>query len=217
MKLYSISKRPHICLSEYHWILSKFGMKVTNDIKEADFCYLGGGADVSPEFYLPYNISSHASVHTDYQRDLQEIPEAKYAIEKGIPIFGTCRGAQLLCVLAGGVLVQHQKNPDYIHKMKTAGEDILVTSTHHQAQYPFGLNSEDYLILGHTENYVQERYLNANEKASQGLEVEVCFYPKINALAAQPHFEAFFPERTEGNINSLNWIAAQVEKYLLKR
>ena len=217
MKLYSISTRQHICLSEYDWILSKFGMKVTNDIKEADFCYLGGGADVSPEFYLPNNIMSHPSVHNNYQRDAQEIPQAKYAISKGIPIFGTCRGAQLLCVLAGGILIQHQRNPDYTHSMKTAGEDILVTSTHHQAQYPFNLNNEDYLILGHTENYVKERFLNANEKAPQGLEVEVCFYPKINALAAQPHFEAFFPSRTEGGKTSLDWITAQVEKYLLKR
>ena len=216
MKLYSISKCPNIHLSESDWIRSKFGMKFTNNIEEADFCYLGGGEDVSPEFYQEKGVKDHPSVHTNYHRDAQEIPEAKYAIRKGIPIFGTCRGAQLLCVLAGGKLVQHQRNPDYIHKMKTAEEDILVTSTHHQAQYPFNLNSEDYLILGYTENYVGDRYLNAEKKAPQGLEVEICFYPKIKALAAQPHFEAFFPSRTEGGKTSLDWITAQVKKYLLE-
>lgn len=215
MKLYSISTNYH---QECKWIADKFGMKFTPKIEDADLCYLGGGEDISPIYYQKSGKQAHRSVYSNLRRDQQEIAEAKIAIEKGIPIFGTCRGSQLICVLAGGELVQHQSNPGFEHEIITEDGIIIATSTHHQAQYPFNLLPQtSYEILGYTEGLVGDRYLDYDTLAPpKTKEVEICYYKNIKALASQPHFEFYFQSKQDYQVASLNFIYSQIEKYLLK-
>ena len=74
---------------------------------------LTGGPDVHPRYYDPAdaNMSDQELWDTYHMkcspnRDEYEIPLAQAAYEKGMPIFGICRGFQLLNVALGGSLVK---------------------------------------------------------------------------------------------------------------
>lgn len=101
--------------------------------------------------------------------------------------------------MAGGKLVQDQRNPGtHLMKIEGSNSEILVTSTHHQAQYPFNLSeSEDYKIIGWTEGLVGKRKNGYDEDLTAPKECEVVIYPKINALAIQPHPEYMIAGKTD--------------------
>lgn len=66
---------------------------------------LSGGADVDP---LEYGESRHPHLGSvDRPRDQTELTLARWALEADMPVFGICRGIQLLNVAAGGSLYQH--------------------------------------------------------------------------------------------------------------
>lgn len=77
-----------------------------------DGLLLCGGSDISPEYY---GEEINGSVDIDYNRDKTEITLAKEFIRLQKPIFGICRGHQLINVLFGGSLIQHIDNAD-LHK-----------------------------------------------------------------------------------------------------
>jgi putative glutamine amidotransferase len=70
-----------------------------------DALVLAGGADVDPAAYgaEPH----HCTTGTRPERDAAEIPLARRALERDIPVLGICRGMQLLNVALGGTLIQH--------------------------------------------------------------------------------------------------------------
>ena len=63
-----------------------------------------GGCDVNPLLYHENPLPLLGE--TDYPRDLYEIALIKKAIQKNIPIFGVCRGLQVINVAFGGTLYQ---------------------------------------------------------------------------------------------------------------
>jgi putative glutamine amidotransferase len=70
-----------------------------------DALVLAGGADVDPGVY---GASRHrCTTGTRPERDAAEIPLARRAVERDMPLLGICRGMQLLNVALGGTLVQH--------------------------------------------------------------------------------------------------------------
>jgi putative glutamine amidotransferase len=70
-----------------------------------DGLVLAGGADISP---AAYGAEPHPCTKgTRPERDAAEIPLARRAIERDIPVLGICRGMQLLNVALGGTLIQH--------------------------------------------------------------------------------------------------------------
>ena len=69
-----------------------------------DGVFIAGGVDVDPR---SYGAERHALCgRTDPPRDFVEIQFAKWALEDGKPVFGVCRGLQVINVAAGGTLVQ---------------------------------------------------------------------------------------------------------------
>lgn len=69
-----------------------------------DGLFLTGGVDVDPACY-------HEAVHErsgpfDRERDDTEIKLVRWALEEGKPVFGICRGIQVINVAAGGTLYQ---------------------------------------------------------------------------------------------------------------
>ncbi len=69
-----------------------------------DGILLTGGPDVRPALYG--SAEPHPTVEIDDERDAFELPLARAAIERGLPLLAICRGVQVLNVAAGGTLVQ---------------------------------------------------------------------------------------------------------------
>jgi putative glutamine amidotransferase len=67
-----------------------------------DALIISGGNDIGPELYGEV-ARPHARI--DPERDRLEIAWIRRALNRGLPILGICRGAQLLNVVLGGSLV----------------------------------------------------------------------------------------------------------------
>ncbi|MDQ4079466.1 MAG: gamma-glutamyl-gamma-aminobutyrate hydrolase family protein [Gemmatimonadota bacterium] len=71
---------------------------------ELDAVFLPGGADIDPS---TYGEQRHPKCErSDLARDRVEITLTKWAMRDGKPVFGVCRGLQLINVAAGGTLWQ---------------------------------------------------------------------------------------------------------------
>jgi gamma-glutamyl-gamma-aminobutyrate hydrolase PuuD len=119
-------------------------------LDKLDGLVLTGGADVDPQLYGEEQASETDFV--DRVRDDLEIPLARTAFHKEMPILASCRGQQVLNVALGGTLVQHlethprgDSNGDrsaILHAMRLDPHSVLgelfgttleVNSLHHQA------------------------------------------------------------------------------------
>ncbi len=79
-----------------------------------DGLILAGGGDLDPDCY---GGQQHETIYmTDAERDSTEMQLARRAIDRGMPVFGICRGTQVINVVLGGTLFEHL--PDVV------GEDI---------------------------------------------------------------------------------------------
>jgi putative glutamine amidotransferase len=74
-------------------------------IARLDGLVLAGGIDVDPRLYGG-TLTAHSTL-LDPPQDAFEIALARRAVERGIPVLGTCRGHELLNVAFGGSLVHH--------------------------------------------------------------------------------------------------------------
>lgn len=170
-----------------NWIV---GRQIVNNLKDADLLVLEGGTDVYSGRYG--EKSGKYNENPDHPRDEREIAMFKEAVALGIPILGICRGSQLCCVMNHGRLVQHQQNPYSKHPITTSdGRSVVITSTHHQAQFPYQMNPNDYKLLAWTEG-ISNFHLNGdNEEISETpfKEAEIVYYPRTRALAIQGHPE----------------------------
>ncbi|MBD2730299.1 gamma-glutamyl-gamma-aminobutyrate hydrolase family protein [Nostoc sp. FACHB-892] len=73
-----------------------------------DGLILSGGGDIDP---VCYNGFAHPTIYSvDRERDAFELQLAKFALERHLPIFGICRGLQILIVICGGTLIPHIPN-----------------------------------------------------------------------------------------------------------
>jgi gamma-glutamyl-gamma-aminobutyrate hydrolase PuuD len=143
-----------------------------------------GGEDVSPSIY---SEKRNERTYANIDRDIEEQKVFRKALKLDIPIAGICRGAQLICALSGGKLVQHITGHGGDHPMETdTGETIIVSSTHHQMQLP----PEDAEILG----WASPKRSNCYEGPpgityTPKYEYEVVYYPKTKAVGMQYHPE----------------------------
>ncbi len=167
---------------------------IVRDMFAADLVMFTGGSDVSPRLY---NQPEHPNTSCIPARDKAELIEFEAAFKGKKPMIGICRGAQFLCVMAGGILVQHQHHPNYHDIITQSGEKIQVTSDHHQRQYPFHMElGVDWIPLAWTSGLspIMEGAglaLPNGEFPPHALEfeLEVAYYPKIRALGIQCHPE----------------------------
>jgi putative glutamine amidotransferase len=73
-------------------------------LKELDGVLLTGGGDIDPAIYKE---ARHPKTNDpDQTRDSFEMELARLALEDGLPMFGVCRGLQIMNVAAGGTLIQ---------------------------------------------------------------------------------------------------------------
>ena len=157
------------------------------DLTEDGVLLLHGGADISPSIYKQKSISRCHAMDKPSYRDEQEMALVNQAVKMGIPIIGICRGAQLLCAMDGGYLMQHIDNHVGGYHTITdheTGKDIVSNSCHHQMMMP-----TKYSII-----------LASHKGATTGLnkddvEVpidyvpEVVYFPQLKAIGIQGHPE----------------------------
>lgn len=89
-----------------------------------DGLVITGGKDIDP---AAYGQAAHpATDEPGRQRDAWEFTLLGAALERGLPVLGICRGAQVLNVALGGTL--HQHLPDVIgHSGHRAGNAVFTT------------------------------------------------------------------------------------------
>ncbi len=69
-----------------------------------DGLLLSGGVDIDPRLYGQQPEPGLGAVCP--QRDLADLAYCRYALDRGIPVLGICRGIQVIAVAAGGSLIQ---------------------------------------------------------------------------------------------------------------
>ena len=90
----------------------------------ADGLLLSGGADVDPQHF---DEEPHDALgRIDTTRDTLELVLAREAIARDMPVFGICRGLQVLNVAMGGTLVQDIPSEISKSVLHETGEDRLV-------------------------------------------------------------------------------------------
>jgi putative glutamine amidotransferase len=110
-----------------------------------DGLLLAGGTDVDPALYG--EPAAPETEEPDRERDSLERALVAEALERDLPVFGICRGIQLLNVALGGTLEQHiedHKRPKVreVHPVRIepgsllarilGAGDYMVNSRHHQ-------------------------------------------------------------------------------------
>jgi putative glutamine amidotransferase len=184
---------------------------MVSKIEDADLVLFTGGEDVFPLLYNEVNV--HPFTQYNKMRDIKEQKMFDKALELNIPMIGICRGSQFLCVMNGGKLVQHQQNRLFNHNifLKEGGE-IIITSTHHQAQFPFNLPKEEYDILGWTENLSEMHENGLGEELNPPVECEIVYYPKTRCLGIQGH-----PEYMDLNSETIKYLRKMLDKFLINK
>lgn len=174
------------------------GGRICWTVEEADLVVFTGGEDVDPAYY---NSKANPRTAFNSARDAAELKVFQKAQALGKRLIGICRGSQFLCVMAGGELVQHQANPSYIHPITTDdGRQFLVTSTHHQAQFPWVMTIDKYKVIAWTQDASPYHEDGEGSEMVNGFvendkEVEIAYYPEIKALAIQSHPEMIYGQR----------------------
>ena len=162
-----------------------------NDFDLIDALVLWGGSDISPSLYERTPIKNSGPANPS-QRDLFEWELIRIAKETNTPIIGICRGAQLLCAYAGGILIQHVTGHTHDHPVTTnAGITMSSSSSHHQMM---GLANTTHKLIAWSTKHQSTTYLPDCFESSQlekrsVKEPEVVHFPTLNAIAIQGHPE----------------------------
>lgn len=185
-----------------------------NNLQDATALVIWGGEDIATSLYNEDGGVWTGADRKLSQRDTVEVTACNEAIRRGIPIIGVCRGAQLLCALAGGKLVQDVNgHAGQDHTMTTDdGRTIIVNSLHHQMMWPYN-GPEHKLIAWSTHHRSAGHYAFNAELVKQEVsqpEPEVVWFPKIKGLAMQYH-----PEFAGAHEEFVQYSLDLVRKYVL--
>lgn len=171
-----------------------------------DGLILSGGYDVRPQFYGEEPEKGLEAVNE--MRDLHEMQLARLAYQSGKPIFGICRGLQLLNVVFGGTLyqdinfsipqaLQHtQKTKPHVgtHQIDIVNqtllhqvfeqEQILTNSYHHQA---IKMLAPSFIVNARSKDGIIEGI----EKTDRPFILAVQWHPELMYAHSEPMFKLF--------------------------
>jgi putative glutamine amidotransferase len=132
---------------------------IAESVRRCDGVLLTGGDDINPQLYMrrvPRHLAKTVKPAL-WERDLRELMVIKELFRQRKPVFGVCRGHQLLNVALGGTLVvdiarqmpdainhsRDDRKNEIVHQARLTGGSLLakitgkqhleVNSTHHQA------------------------------------------------------------------------------------
>lgn len=159
-------------------------------VPAADLVMFGGGSDIHPSIYGCEDVGSGVGIGPS-NRDKFEIDIFKLAKELGKPMIGICRGAQFLCAMNGGKLVQDVTGHGATHAVTASDGDVfLITSTHHQMMYPWDVEHE---LLSWSNNRSKEYLHDIPDYIQHNCDPEAVYFPEGRCLAVQGHPEWMAP------------------------
>ena len=176
-----------------------------------------GGEDIHPDWYGRENVASHVPIFPS-RRDVLEAALFKGAVDRGIPIVGVCRGAQLGCALSGGFLIQDVTGHGIDHMITDKfGDTYMTSSLHHQMMYPWKIEHELIAWSTHARSKHYEGLTSDEEDALNGAgsgddlarEPEVMWFPNTKCLAIQGH-----PEYERGDSPLNRHVAQYMDQYV---
>lgn len=178
---------------------------------EIDGLLLTGGPDIDP---VHYNETEHETADVNRDRDKLELRVFEWAMEKEIPVFGVCRGIQVMNVVIGGSLYQDipsqftdhlthkiiENTDDAWHNIKIQPDSLLkqitcqnvakVNSRHHQALKVIG---DGFVVTAQSEDGIIEAIEDKSKKFMLGVQ----YHPERMCKTAESRehrrklFEAF--------------------------
>jgi putative glutamine amidotransferase len=189
-------------------IVDQTAVGYADDLNKDSVLLLHGGGDIHPMLYnKPHSSLSGASDRPSF-RDRVEVEAVQRAKELDIPIIGICRGAQLLCAMAGGHLIQHVDNHSCMSHPVTFkdGTKFNVNSLHHQMMYPFDIEHE---LLAWSTDRRSHRYLDVDDEVEVPCEPELVYFPQLRGIAIQWH-----PEMMHTNVPSNQYLLEIIPEIL---
>lgn len=182
--------------------------------EEVSLCAFTGGSDISPEIYGHRNLASH----NDPRRDAHEQGVFRFAQQHQIPMTGICRGSQFLCGMTGGTMIQDLPSHGGSRHIMIShdGEEILVTSSHHQMSIPnqrsvvCGWAKERVLAKRCTYDGELPKWLYDPQDAEKIRVVEAWADPDRRIFAVQHH-----PEWQTGADRAWPWTLDMIRHYCL--
>ena len=136
----------------------------THAYAQCDGFVVLGGDDVDPKYY---NEENYASSPVEGEIDELDLRVIDYAVKHNKPLFGICRGLQIINVYFNGSLKQNILNhKDEYHKILLVEEyfdfpnDEIVNTFHHQSikKIGDGLKAIYYSPDGEIEFIIHEKY-----------------------------------------------------------
>jgi gamma-glutamyl-gamma-aminobutyrate hydrolase PuuD len=148
------------------------------ELSKGDCLLVWGGSDIHPSLYGRSRHQWSGATKDISSRDRVEWAMMNQARSLGVPIIGVCRGAQMLCALAGGIL---------IHKVVTFdGRELVVNSLHHQMMYPKDTNHN---IVAWSEQIRSPKRYGIDGDIPVEKEPEFVHFPDVKGFAIQWHPE----------------------------
>lgn len=175
-----------------------------DDLREGDVLIVWGGEDISPALYNRKVSRQTGAQNYPSMRDHIEWGLMQRAKELGLPIVGICRGAQMLCALAGGFLVQHVNGHGGRHTVITYDDVAFSTnSIHHQMQYPFDI---EHKLVGWTEKKLSDVYVDEDRLIEVNVEPEFVHYTEVKGFGVQWH-----PEMMEAGAPATEYVVKYIK------
>ncbi|MCE2457911.1 MAG: gamma-glutamyl-gamma-aminobutyrate hydrolase family protein [Dehalococcoidia bacterium] len=197
------------------WVLTPdAGVTPSEVVRRAGALVLTGGEDIEPRQYGEQPSSDIDYMPFDSARDEMELSITRAALDDDLPIYGICRGMQLLNVAMGGRLVQHLEDhsgteledneweASYHHIYISPGSKLAavvgsggfvrVNSLHHQgvreAQKSPHLLASAYSL--------EDGLIEALESPRHRWVIAVQFHPE-RRMEVPPHFDRLFQSLVE--------------------
>lgn len=169
-------------------------MNLIDKLEKDGWLILYGGSDINPSIYGHPNYRSYISNHS-IKRDIQEIAEYTKAVKDGRPIFGICRGLQLISALNNLTLIQDMTHGGS-HAIlvedlydKKFNKVIYVNNAHHQLVWTNNeLEGDNFKVYGYCNSSPYHHYLEDIEIECK-VEPEIIHFPNVKAIGTQFHPE----------------------------
>lgn len=162
-------------------------------LSEFDALLLPGGGDITPAFFGQKN---HGSRNIDTELDITQLQALDLFFKWKKPVFGICKGMQIINVYFGGTIVQHIKesehhawdNGDKTHPT-TAYSDSYLASLYSEHFYTNSAHHQAIDTLG--------RHLRIVQTSDDGI-IEAIVHDTFPIFGVQWHPERISPEVLDG-------------------
>lgn len=170
-------------------MFAKAGCKAAISASTADLVVFLGGEDINPKLYGEHPIKG---TYFNEARDVEDRGVYDLCVREGIPMFGICRGMQLIHALNGSKLYQDVMNHTSSHRIVDVTDEanpleLTASSMHHQ----MCISDGKQIPVAYAKGCLSQVYRSAEKELSSNAvkELEAAYYPDIRAFCVQGHPE----------------------------